>query len=398
MTTTAELMRAWRGPAIFTYGFRPFFFGAGVWAALTMAIWVAVISGAMTLPSAFDPVAWHAHEVMFGYLGAVIAGFLLTAVPNWTGRLPIVGWPLAGLAALWLAGRVAVAFSASLSPLLVAVIDLSGLAALAGFLAREIIAGRNWRNLIVLAMLSALVVANGLFHWEAARGGSPAQGIGFRLALSAGILLLSVIGGRIIPSFTRNWLVKRGNPARPAAPDRFDQITIGTTLAALVAWTLAPVSMVAGLALLICAALQFWRLNRWSWRHTGAEPLVWILHLGYAFVPLGALAMGLAILFPAQMAGIGAQHLWMAGALGTMTIAVMTRATLGHTGQALTANRGTVAIYLAIVAAVVCRFVAGFDLALSSVLLDIAGTLWCAGFLGFAVVYGRLLLRPKSQK
>lgn len=398
MTTTAELMRAWRGPALLTYGFRPFFLGAGIWAALTMALWVAVISGTLTLPSAFDPVAWHAHEVMFGYLGAVIAGFLLTAVPNWTGRLPIVGWPLAGLAALWLAGRVAVAFSAYLPPLLVAVIDLSGLTALAGFLAREIIAGRNWRNLIVLGLLAVMVVANGLFHWEAARGGTPAQGVGFRLALAAGILLITVIGGRIVPSFTRNWLVRRGNPARPAAPGRVDQLAIAATLAALLVWIAAPASMLAGVTLVLCAALQFVRLGRWSGRHTGAEPLVWILHLGYGFVPLGALAMGLSILFPAQLAGIAAQHLWMAGALGTMTIAVMTRATLGHTGGELTASTATVAIYLAIVASVLLRFSAGFDTALSRGLLDLAGTLWCAGFLGFALVYGRLLLRPKPKK
>src|SRR6056297_1799395 len=115
--TTSSRMRAWTGPAILAYGFRPFFFGAAVWAALAMALWVPMLTGQLSLPSAFDPVSWHAHEFLYGYLGAVVAGFLLTAVPNWTGRLPIVGWPLGALAVLWLAGRVAVAVSAGLPPL-----------------------------------------------------------------------------------------------------------------------------------------------------------------------------------------------------------------------------------------------------------------------------------------
>lgn len=393
--TTAEQMRAWRGVPLLTYGFRPFFLGAGLWAALLMALWIGVISGALSLPSAFDPVSWHAHELMFGYVGAVVSGFLLTSVPNWTRRLPIVGWPLAGLAGLWLAGRIAVAFSASLPPLLVAVIDLSALTALAGFLAREIIAGRNWRNLAVLGMLGAMVVANGLFHWEAAHGDYAARGFGLRLALAATILLIALIGGRIVPSFTRNWLVRRRDPARPAATGRFDHLSMAAMVLALVLWVLVPEARWTGLALLAAGLLHSARLKRWSWRRTGAEPLVWILHAGYAFVPLGAVALGLAVLYPEAMAGVAAQHLWMAGAVGTMTIAVMTRATLGHTGQELTAGRGTVAIYLAIIASVLCRFLAGFTIEWSALLLDAAGTLWCAGFLGFAVLYGPALMRAK---
>ena len=185
MTTTAAPLRA-RTPTILSYGFRPFFFGASVWAALAMALWVPMLSGHLNLPTAFDPVSWHAHEFMFGYLGAVMAGFLLTAVPNWTGSLPLVGWPLAGLVALWVIGRVAVAVSAHLPTLSVALADLAFPAALAGFLAREILAGRNWKNLPVLALLTGWAVANALFHWEATQGGAPAQGIGLRIGLAVG--------------------------------------------------------------------------------------------------------------------------------------------------------------------------------------------------------------------
>ena len=165
MATTAEQMRSWTGPTIFSLGFRPVFPGAAVWAAVAMLLWNPMSSGHLTLPSAFDPVSWHAHEFLFGYLAAVAAGFLLTAVPNWTGRLPIVGWPLAGLWSLWLAGRLAVAVSAGLPSGLVALVDLGFLTVFALAVGREIVQGRNWRNLIVLAMLSVLLVGNALFHY-----------------------------------------------------------------------------------------------------------------------------------------------------------------------------------------------------------------------------------------
>ena len=165
MTSSAEQMRAWRGPALLTYGFRPFFFGAGVWAALAMTLWVPMLSGRLTLPTAFDPVSWHAHEFLFGYVAAVIAGFLLTAVPNWTGRLPIVGWPLGALFALWLIGRLAVAASLHLPPIAVALADLAMPVALAAVIGREIVAGKNWRNLIVLAMLGVLILGEPFNAW-----------------------------------------------------------------------------------------------------------------------------------------------------------------------------------------------------------------------------------------
>ena len=208
--STAERRRAWRGPAILSQGFRPFFLGAAVWAAFSMMLWVPMLTGHVTLPAAFDPVGWHAHEFLYGYLGAVMAGFLFTAVPNWTGRLPVVGWPLGALAVLWLAGRAAVTVGEGLPPLALAAIDLAFPVAVALILLREIVAGRNWRNLIVLGMLAVFVLGNVLFHREAARGGYAAQGHGLRLGLGAGVMMIAVIGGRIVPSFTRNWLVRRG--------------------------------------------------------------------------------------------------------------------------------------------------------------------------------------------
>ena len=218
MTSTAEQMRVWRGPAVLSFGFRPFFLCAGIWAAGIMALWVPMLAGALSLPTAFDPVTWHAHEFLFGYLGAVIAGFLLTAVPNWTGRLPIVGWPLGGLAALWLIGRGAVMLSAGVPPVAVALMDLALPVVLGVVILREIVAGKNWRNLIVLAMLAVFALGNALFHWEAARGDYAAQGYGLRLGLAAVVMMIAVIGGRIVGASKR--LTGLGGPSgRPSGEE-----------------------------------------------------------------------------------------------------------------------------------------------------------------------------------
>ena len=397
--TTAQQMRAWTGPAILTFGFRPFFFGAAVWAALAMALWVPMLSGHLTLPTAFDPVSWHAHEFLFGYLGAVVAGFLLTAVPNWTGRLPIVGWWLGMLAGLWLAGRVAVAFSGSLPPLLVAMIDLAFPVVFALAIGREIVAGKNWRNLIVVGLLGAFIGGNTLFHWEAARGNYAAQGYGLRLGLGAGVMMIAVIGGRVVPSFTRNWLVKQRSAALPVSPmQTFDKAALVALLVAVVLWVALPIAAATGFALLLAGVLHVIRLSRWAGHKTHAEPPVTVLHAGYAFVPLGALALAAEILWPGTFGMAGAQHLWMAGATGLMTLAVMTRATLGHTGRALTAGAGTVMIYVTLTMSVLARVVAGMWPEISGPMHLMAGLFWITAFGGFAVIYGALLLRLPTAK
>ena len=397
--SSAVQMRAWAGPAVLSFGFRPFFLLGGLWAALAMVLWIAMLSGAVSLPTAFDPVDWHAHALIIGYLGAVLSGFLLTAVPNWTGRLPVVGWRLGLLAALWIIGRGAVMVSAHLPALLAAVLDLSFLIALAAMLTREIVAGRNWRNLIVLALLLALIAGGALFHWQSWQGEVAARAAGFRVMLGAAVMMMSVIGGRIIPSFTRNWLVKQGSKARPVPPmARFDKAALVLTLAAVVLWTAMPWANLTGAALIAAGLAQAIRLSRWCGHHCLSEPLVWVLHAGYAFVPLGALVLGAQILWPSSLDPAAGQHLWMAGAIGLMTLAVMTRATLGHTGRDLTAGAGTTGLYLALVAAVLTRLAAGVLPGWSEVLYALSGGLWCLAFLGFGLLYGPLLMRPRPGR
>ena len=202
-------------PAILSYGFRPFFLLGSLFAGLAILFWLPLFYGILDTRSAFAPVDWHIHEMLFGYLAAVITGFLLTAIPNWTGRLPVQGPPLLALVLLWLAGRIAVFFSGDIGWLAAAAIDCAFLLAVAAAAATEIVAGKNWRNLKVLAPVVVLLAANILFHAEAHHAGI--SDVGRRLAIGAAILLITIIGGRIIPSFTRNWLV-RENPGRLPVP------------------------------------------------------------------------------------------------------------------------------------------------------------------------------------
>ncbi|MFP7674481.1 NnrS family protein [Marivita sp. S0852] len=392
--TSAEQMRAWQGPALFSFGFRPFFLFGAIWVVLAMGLWLVALSGAIDLPSRMDRVSWHAHEFLFGYLGAVLAGFLLTAVPNWTGRLPMVGWRLAALFGLWVAGRIAILFSAALPVAVAPVIDLAFPLVLGGLILREIVAGKNWRNLIVLALLAVFALANALFHYEAVTGGYAAQGVGLRLGVATAVMMICVIGGRIIPSFTRNWLARQDNPARPAPPmQRFDKIVLLFSIPVLLAWVVNPFDVYIGVALVVFAVLHLARQSRWQAHHTLSEPLVWVLHVSYVFIPLGALALGLDQIL-GNPGTAGAQHLWMTGAIGAMTLAVMTRATLGHTGQALTASPMTVVIYLCLFGSVLARFWTSLFLELSYV----SGVLWVLAFAGFAVAYGPSLLRQKPEK
>lgn len=394
MTTSAEQRRAWTGPAILTVGFRLFFLLAGIWATLAMSLWITILSGAMDLPTAFDPVSWHAHEFLWGYLAAVAAGFLLTAVPNWTGRLPVVGWPVAWLAAFWLLGRLAVGLSAWLPTVVTALADLSFLVALTCVLAREIIAGRNWRNLKVLVLLAVLALGNALFHLEAFHGDYAAGGVGLRIGLGAGVMMILVIGGRVTPSFTRNWLVKQGKSARPAAFGRLDQVALAIALAALFGWIIAPDTAWVAVLCLTAGATNLLRLARWSGGRTLAEPLVTILHVGYGLTALGFVTVGAATL--GLGSATGAQHVWMAGGIGTMTLAMMTRASLGHAGLPLTATWPISAIYLAIIGATLARLGAGYS-PFHDHLVQFAGAFWIAAFGGFTIVYWPILTRARTE-
>lgn len=380
--------RDYRGWPVLSAGFRPFFLLGAIQAALAILVWLPVFYGELRLTSAFAPRDWHVHEMLYGYLPAIITGFLFTAIPNWTGRLPIQGSPLLALVITWVAGRVCVTFSAETTWWAAMLVDAGFLALVALAAAREIVAGRNWRNLAVVVLIVILLAGNVTFHLEAHYFGAADYAI--RIGIAVVVLLLSLIGGRIIPSFTRNWLV-RENPGRLPVPfGRFDTVVIAFGAVALLAWIIAPDRRVAGVALALAGLLHLVRLSRWAGERTLRERLLLVLHVGYFFVPFGFLlnaAAAFGVMLPS--AGI---HAWMVGAAGIMTLAVMTRATLGHTGQRLTASPATQAIYGAIAVAALARICAVLDGAHGELLLHLAAFAWVAAFGGFALAFGPLLL------
>jgi uncharacterized protein involved in response to NO len=381
---------------LLTAGFRPFFLVGSLHAAAVLALWVPAYLGVAVTPGALPPVAWHSHELLFGYVPAIVAGFLLTAVANWTSRPPVSGPLLGLLVALWLVGRIAVTASGLVAVPLVVLASISFPLALLVVIGREIVSARDWRNLKVLAGLGALVAAQGLFHLEVWRDGRTTYAD--HLAVAATVVLIITIGGRIVPAFTANWL-KRNNPGPDPAPfGPMDRLSVALAVAALAAWVALPglpgLAPAAGVLLLAAGLAGFARQARWQPQRTLAEPMVTVLHVGYGFVPFGFLLAGMAALAGDAIA-TGATHAWTVGAIGLMTLAVMTRATRGHSGQPLTAPATTVAIYAGIIVAVVARISAAYSPASAPLALTIAAVGWVSAFVGFAVAYGRMLLGAK---
>ncbi len=392
----AQRLRRARLPAVLDYAFRPMFLVAGSWAVIALATWLAMFFGYVQLPTRLDPLAWHVHEMLFGFVMAAVAGFLLTAIPNWTGRLPVRGYPLAGLAALWLLGRIACLISADLPAWLAVLADLAFPTALLAVAAREIIIGRNWRNLPVTAPLALFIVADLLIHLESL-GVSVPRGLGWRLALGAPILLISVIGGRIIPNFTRNWLFKRKSPRLPAPQDLLDAAAVGVLTIALILWAFLPDHRATGALLIAAGVINGVRLSRWAGFAAWAEKLLFILHVGYAWLTLGILLLGLSI-FNIGIPVASAIHALAAGATDVMILAVMPRVTLGHTGRDLTASRATVAIFVLINVAALVRVCASWPTEFMGLLLLVAGAGWIAAFSLFEFVYGPMLLARQPDR
>jgi uncharacterized protein involved in response to NO len=376
----------------FRGGFRPFFFAGAAWALIALGLWICSLLGEINLPTALEALAGHRHEMLFGFVGAIIGGFLLTAVPNWTGRLPIAGWPLAGLFSLWAAARLAVLFSGTLSLLLAAVLDVGFFMVLGLLAAREVLEANN-RNTPIVGMILLFGLADAL-DYLANTNLIPWPDLGWQLAIALVVLLISLIGGRIIPSFTRNWMVKRQmTSGLPTQPGKFDLFVIGATAVAMLFWLTGPPELVTGLVLFAAGALQTVRWVRWSGWRTFADPLVLILHVGYLWIPVGLALLGLSLAgFVPRSAAI---HSLTAGAMATMILAVMTRASLGHTARELNASPLTVIVYVLITVGALLRVAASLKLIDYNMGIDVAGLAWGGAFLLFLIAYAPVLWSPR---
>ena len=392
-----ESRLAWRsgysGPEFLREGFRPMFLAAGLWATLVVPLWIAVWLGAIAYSGPLGPMMWHVHEMMFGYVGAALGGFVLTAVPTWTGRRPLRGAPLAALALAWLAGRAAMWWSDALGPVPTAALDLAFLGALAVFVAHEIVAGRNWRNLPVLAGLALMVAANALFHLAAMDVADVAE-LAARLSIAVMSMLLAFVGGRIVPSFTRNWFAKRDGPGIVAPMGKFDKVTLAVTAVGLATWAGSAPAPVPGALLAAAGLLNLARLARWRGWKTLAEPLLTALHVGYLWLAIGLGLLGVSMLRE-WVSETLALHVLTIGAMGTMTLAVMTRAILGHTGRDLHAGPWVVAIYVLVTVPVFTR--AAFEVVPDTVLLWATAGAWSLAFAVFTAVHAPMALRPRQS-
>lgn len=386
--------REYAGPALFSYGFRPFFLFGAAWAAVIVPVWAILFAAGHGEVGGLSALYWHTHEMLFGFLAAIVAGFMLTAIPNWTGRLPVLGVRLMLLCGLWAAGRAAMLVYGTMG-IAAALVDAAFLVALAAVAWREVLTGGNWKNAPICLLASIFALANIGFHALLLSGGDPR--VAQNAAIAVVTMMIAIIGGRILPSFTRNWMAQSGLSPLPAVSTRLDRIAILALAAGLVAWLARSDDIFTAGLLTFAAILHFWRLAGWKGWRTFSEPLVAILHLGYVWLPIALALMAAAILAPTYVHPSAALHALTAGAMGTMTLAVMTRASLGHTGRARIADRWIVTIYGLVLAGAAIRAL-GPLVAPEYYLQEVtfSAALWALAFAGFVVRFGHMLTAPRQ--
>jgi uncharacterized protein involved in response to NO len=389
-------------PRLLTEGFRVFFLAAALWAVFAVGIWegwlaVHALDGMVaTTPFAQAPYLWHAHEMVFGFATAVLGGFFLTAVPNWTGAPAARSLFVSVAAGLWLAGRLAVWWSGAIEPWLVAALDLAFLPVLAWKITLQLLKRPKPQNMMLLGILAAIWGGNLLCHLEWTGLVADGVGPGLRLGLGATCALIAVVGGRVTPAFTRNAM--RGAGQEDRLPDSRPWLEAPAIAGAMVlsllwaagapGWLLAPLGLATG-------AAQIGRVAGWRPGWTAGRPILWSLHLGMAMLGLGWLALA-AHWAGAPVGETAALHLLGIGAVGGMTLAVMSRAALGHTGRPLEVDPAVAVAYALIAAAALARFAGPtIDPGWYEAALLVSGALWILGWAVFAALYAPILLGPK---
>lgn len=378
------------------YGFRPFFLGAGLLAALLIPWWAASYAFGIPLGTNWPPTLWHGHEMLFGFIVAPVAGFLLTAVPSWTGARGFAGWPLALVSGLWLLARIAVATSRLWPFPAVAALDLAFLPALAALVLPPLVRARN-RNTPLLAVLAALWATDAAFYWGLAHHNDGVSLHALVLGIDIVLLLITVIGGRIVPTFTANALKQRNIGAALRKWPGVTELAVGSMIAVVLSDLFFPDGAAAGVIAALAAIIQAVRLAQWRTLKTLPQPIVWVLHLAYVWLPIG-----LALKADALLTGAAPAAFWLhaltIGAAATMILAVMTRASLGHTGRPLIVDPVIALAYVLLTAAALVRVfgLAVLGIAYPEVIL-MAAFLWTAAFVLFAWIYAPMLLAPRAD-
>lgn len=382
--------------ALFNYGFRPFFFLAGLFAAISVPLWVGLYAGHMDMGLVSSPMLWHGHEMIYGYTAAAIAGFFLTVVPNWTKVKASKGPILVFLAALWLIGRVAFWAQSLLPYSVVMALDLLFLIALTAVVIRPLINPQYRRQFVFVPILVVMIVANAMTHLGVL--GFEAFGVdwgvrGLVLGLDATLVLITVMAGRVTPSFTSSYLGHGDPDIKVVQRAGLDRWVVWTMWLLLVVDFFLPVTPWAGAVAIAAAALHVKRLSGWQSLRTLDNPILWVLHLGYVWLIVGLVLRGLSDfdLIPAA----DAVHALTIGALGTITLAIMTRASLGHTGRGIKAAPVIVVAYVLVSLSAIVRLAAVWLVDMSLELVMVSGVLWTLAFVAFFIVYAPILMRPR---
>lgn len=387
--TSKTAHRSQQQPAsvVLALGFRPLYLLAALFAALAVPVWIGQFAGLLPGPATMPAVLWHGHEMIFGFAVAVIAGFLFTAGQNWTGLPTPKGWRLGLICLLWLAARLA---NWTAPPLVAMALDAAFLLAVMIPLGSVLWRSGNHRNLFVLAVLTAFLVANTLFHL-AVPGRLPyAPQTPLHFAIFVIVMLESVIAGRVVPMFTANAV--RG--VRQWRNEQVDTLALAATASALLLVLGDASAGVTAATCAIAAALQFARLAGWNPLATRHNPLLWILHLSYAWIPIGLLLLAGAALDRVPLsAGL---HALTVGSMGGLIIGMMTRTALGHTGRPLVAGGAEIAMYALVQLAVVLRIAPMLFEALPWLaFMSAASVAWAAAFVLYLVKYGPMLIAPR---
>jgi uncharacterized protein involved in response to NO len=387
---------------LFGDGFRVFFLAAGLFAVLAMLIWelyltVHALGGLMVLPSAAPPHLWHAHEMIFGYGAAALGGFFLTAVPNWTGGKSAPQTFIALVAGLWLAGRLAVWWSGHLPPGLVALADLAFIPVLSLNILVQLIRHPKPQQMIFLLLLALFWAGNLMVHLEWLGLTADSAWAGLRTGLLTLGTMIMVLGGRVTPGFTRNAMVQSGREDRlPLNPLPLAALSIGTALALAVGCLLGLPALILGALALAAGLAGLVRVSLWQGLWTKGRPILWTLHLSYAVNAAGFVMLGLANLD--LVSEVAALHLLGIGGVGGMTLAMMSRASLGHTGRALVAPGPVAVAYALVPVAALVRFSGSAVPALYTPAVLTAGALWCLAFILFLSAYWPVFWGPRVQR
>jgi len=379
---------------IFQNSFRPFFIAAGIWATLAVPFWLLNYFGIMIVIDNFNILLWHQHEILYGFVAAAIAGFILTAIPNWTGRLPIKNKPLAILVFLWILGRVGFLTTAIFGTITTSLMDLPFLIVLVLVIMREIVSGKNWRNLPVIILISFFTLGNILVHLQIHEIIDSAE-LGIRLSTFVLSILLALIAGRIVPSFTRNWLAQNKANKFPRPFGNIDKISLISLVVFVFAQVIIPHHQATSLLALLAGLLHGIRFIRWKVWMTLAEPLIWILHVGYMWLCVALVLIGLSGLTD-FVPYTSSYHALTVGAFSTMILAVMTRASLGHTGRTIKATLGTTTIFIFITIAAILRVYEPFINESGSLILSLSGIFWTLSFALFIFIYFPILTQPRK--